>query len=152
MSSSKIFLTDPPQSRGWSIFLWALQLLLAILYAFSGFVNLFMSPEQLIAMSMGHAKVLPYALVRIIGLVELLGALGLLLPAAFRILPKLTSYAAFGFVLLQIFAMIYHIGQHELFILPINTVLLSVAALIWWGRTYKAVILPASLPSANQQH
>jgi hypothetical protein len=140
MSVSKSNPIPSPNNRKWTIALWAFQVALAVLYTMSGVMNSFMPPDQLIAMGMSHAKILPISLVRFIGLMELLGAIGLILPAALRIFPKLTSYAALGLVLLQILAMIYHSIENELFMLPINLLLLSMAALVWWGRTYKTPI------------
>lgn len=140
MPVSQSNLSFSKSSRKWGVALWVLQCLLAGLYAFSGVMNTFMSTEELIAMGMSHANVLPIIVVRFIGLVELLGAFGLILPAALRVFPKLTSYTALGFVLLQIFAMIYHIIEKEFFVLPINATLLVLAGVIWWGRTNKAVI------------
>ncbi|AIO31950.1 doxX-like family protein [Burkholderia cenocepacia] len=126
--------------RGWHITLWTIQIILAVLYAMSGVMNTFMSPSQLISTGMSHAAVLPYALLRFLGIAELAGVVGLLLPALSRIKPALTPLAALGFVVLQVLAMGYHITHGELFMLPVNLVLLALAALIWWGRTKKSPI------------
>jgi putative oxidoreductase len=140
MSVNQSNLSPSSNTKKWTIALWVLQFLLAVLYTMSGVMNSFMPPDQLIAMGMSHAKILPLSLVRFIGLMEFLGAIGLILPAALRIFPKHTSYAALGLVLLQILAMIYHILENEFFMLPINFLLLSMAAFVYWGRTYKAAI------------
>ncbi|MBU9610623.1 DoxX family protein [Burkholderia multivorans] len=126
--------------RGWHITLWTIQILLAVLYAMSGVMNTFMPPSQLISMGMSHAAVLPYALLRFLGIAELAGVVGLLLPAFSRIKPGLTPLAALGFVVLQVLAMGYHITHGEFFMLPVNLVLLALAALVWWGRTKKSPI------------
>ncbi|KAB0685234.1 DoxX family protein [Burkholderia territorii] len=120
--------------------LWAIQILLAALYAMSGVMNTFMAPAQLVSMGMSHAAVLPYALLRFLGIAELAGVIGLILPALSRIKPGLTPLAAIGFVVLQVLAMGYHITHGEFFMLPVNLVLLALAALVWWGRTKKSPI------------
>ena len=130
----------PPIRRGWSITLWITQVLLAAAYAMSGIMNTFMQPEQLVNMGMSHAAVLPYALLRFLGIAELAGVAGLLLPALLRIKPALTSLAALGFVILQVLAMGYHVMHGEFFMLPVNLILLALAALVFWGRTKKAPI------------
>jgi hypothetical protein len=73
--------------------------------------------------------------VRFVGTAELAGALGLILPFAFRIQPRLTPLAAGGLVLLQLCAMVFHISRGEFQVLPLNVVLLTVAALVLWGRS-----------------
>ena len=129
-----------PGSRGWSATLWIVQVLLAVVYGMSGVMNAFMPPAQLVAMGMSHAAVLPLALVRFLGIAELLGVVGLLLPALLRIKPGLTPLAALGFVAVQVLAMGYHVTHGEFFMLPVNLVLLVLAVVIWWGRTRKAPI------------
>ena len=131
---------NPLGNRRWSATLWIVQVLLAVMYGMSGVMNAFMPPAQLVAMGMTHAAVLPLALVRFLGTAELLGVVGLLLPAVLRIKPGLTPLAALGFVAVQVLAMGYHITHGEFFMLPVNLVLLSLAVLIWWGRTRKAPI------------
>ena len=74
---------------------------------------------------------------------ELAGALGMILPAATRILPWLTPLAALGFAVIQVLA----IGTHALLgetaqTLPINLVLLALSLFVAWGRMRKAPILP----------
>ncbi|WP_436103125.1 DoxX family protein [Pararhizobium sp. LjRoot238] len=61
------------------------------------------------------------------GLVEISGGIGILLPALTRILPRLTVLAALGYVLLQISAIIFHTSRGELSALPRNAVLLPYA-------------------------
>ncbi|WP_409283826.1 DoxX family protein [Pseudomonas protegens] len=140
--SSTIKSPSPIQSahRRWSISLWVLQILLAVLYGISGVMNTFMSPEQLVAMNMSHAAALPLGWVRFLGIAELLGVIGIVLPAALRVKPALTPLAALGFVALQVCAIAYHVLHAELFMLPVNVILIALAALVWWGRTKKAPV------------
>jgi uncharacterized membrane protein YphA (DoxX/SURF4 family) len=69
--------------------LWILQLLLAVVFLFSGLVKLLVPVDQ-----MQQQLPLPAALIYLIGSLETLGALGLLLPALLRIRPALTPLAA----------------------------------------------------------
>jgi uncharacterized membrane protein YphA (DoxX/SURF4 family) len=84
-----------------NIGLWTLQALLCALFLFAGVMKLVMPVEQLTAQS--H---LPGLFLRFIGVVEVAGALGLVLPALLRIRPKLTPIAAAGLVLVMIGATI----------------------------------------------
>jgi hypothetical protein len=73
-------------------------------------------------------RALPPALVRFIGVSELAGALGLIMPAITRIKPRLTPLAAAGLVLVMIFAAAFHILRGELGALLINATLGSRAS------------------------
>lgn len=81
-----------------SIGLWVGQGLLAALFLFAGGFKLVASAEM---MSQGPI-VLPLAFLRFIGLCEVLGALGLILPGVFRIHRELTPLAAAGLVIIMI--------------------------------------------------
>ena len=82
--------------------------------------------------------------VRFIGVVEVLGALGLILPAATRIQPKLTPLAALGLFTVMVLAMITHITRGEFGAIGVNVVLGGLAAFIAWGRLSKAPVQPRS--------
>jgi uncharacterized membrane protein len=77
---------------------------------------------------------LPEALVRFIGVAELAGALGLVLPALTRRRPALTAWAATGLAVVMALASIVHIVRGEPQVLPVNLLLGGVAAFIAWGR------------------
>src|SRR5712691_11677154 len=83
---------NSPMSR----VLWIVQALLAAVFLFSGGMKLVMPPDVLAQM-----LPLPSLLVRLIGLAETLGAIGLILPGLLRIRPGLTPLAAAGLVLLM---------------------------------------------------
>lgn len=133
--------TGTTSRKGWTIALWIVQVLLALFYAGVGVMKLSM-PVEALAAQMNWVKSSPDLLVRFIGLVEFAGALGLVLPAATRILPWLTPLAALGFVVLQVLAIGTHVMLNEFYVLPMNVVLLGLAALVAWGRTRKAPIAP----------
>src|SRR5919199_1496168 len=79
--------------------LWTIQGLLAMIFLFAGGMKLAMSTEELAA---AMTLPLPILFVRFIGVCEVLGALGLVLPGIFRIRTDLTPLAAKGLVLLMI--------------------------------------------------
>jgi putative oxidoreductase len=76
----------------------------------------------------------PALLVRFIGVSELLGAIGLVLPAALKIRPQLTTLAAAGLSLIMLLANLMHIYRGEFFVLPMTLVLLALAAFVAYGR------------------
>jgi DoxX-like family len=85
----------------------------------------------------------PEWLIRFIGLAEIAGAIGIILPAATRILPWLTPLAAAGFATIQILGIVVHAyfgetGQT----LPINLVLLALSVFVVWGRHKASPIAP----------
>jgi putative oxidoreductase len=74
------------------------------------------------------------ALLRFIGVAELAGGLGLILPAATRIRPMLTPLAALGLATIMTLAFVFHIQRGEWDALPVNAVLGALAAFVAWGR------------------
>jgi hypothetical protein len=117
------------------------QALLALVYGMGGTLKAAL-PIAALTARWGWPASLPPALVRFIGTAELAGALGLILPAATRILPRLTPTAAVGLVVLQILAMLFHLSRGEAFVLPINFVLAALAVFVAWGRFRKVPIEP----------
>lgn len=85
-----------------NIVLWIIQILLALLFLFAGGTKLVIPPEVLMKMGSPNQIVLPGLLIRFIGVCEVLGALGLILPGLLRIRPSLTPLAAAGLVIIMI--------------------------------------------------
>lgn len=126
----------------WNIGLWVLQIVLALVYGMAGFMKLSQPIDALVASGMSYAGDYPELLTRFIGTMEVLGAIGVILPAATRIAPWLTPLAALGFSIIQVLAMGLHISRGEFQVLPVNLVLLALALFLLWGRTRKAPIAP----------
>lgn len=80
--------------------------------------------------------------VRFIGVIDIAGGLGLLLPALTRIKPRLTVIAAAACVLLQILAICFHAMRGEFEVLSLNAVYIALALIVLWGRGRKAPIAP----------
>jgi len=83
---------------------------------------------------------IPVALVRFIGVCELLGGIGLILPGLLRIKLILTPIAAIGILLIMVFAIVYHVSNGEANLIGINIAFGLAAAFIAWGRLKKAPI------------
>jgi uncharacterized membrane protein YphA (DoxX/SURF4 family) len=89
-----------------NIVLWIIQILLALLFLFAGGTKLFMSEAALTQMAPPNSIMLPILLLRFIGLCEVLGALGLILPGITRIRRGLTPLAACGLLIIMIGAVV----------------------------------------------
>ena len=89
-----------------NIALWIIQILLTLLFLFAGGTKLVLPIETLTAMGPPNQVVLPGLLLRFIGVCEVLGALGLVLPGLLHIRPKLTPLAAAGLLIIMIGATI----------------------------------------------
>ena len=90
--------------------LWVVQGLLALFFALaSSAPKLFLPPEMLPPLPIP----LPRAFILFIGVAEMLGALGLILPGLLRVRPELTPLAAAGLVLVTIGATVYQLAAGE---------------------------------------
>ena len=85
-----------------NIALWIIQILVALLFLFAGGTKLVLPFEVLTSMGSPNQIPLPGLLIRFIGVCEVLGALGLILPGLLRIRPGLTPLAAAGLVIIMI--------------------------------------------------
>ena len=127
--------------------LWGAQLALGLAFVMAGSMKT-TAPYADLAQKMAWVSAVPEGLVRIIGIAELLGGLGLILPAATRIKPWLTPLAAGGLALIMILATAFHLSRGEAAAVPINVVLGGLAAFVAWGRARKSPI-PGRGPSAS---
>jgi uncharacterized membrane protein YphA (DoxX/SURF4 family) len=85
-----------------NIALWIIQVLLALLFLFAGGTKLILPIEVLTSMGSPNQVHLPGLFIRFIGVCEVLGGLGLILPGLFKIRPHLTWLAAAGLVIIMI--------------------------------------------------
>jgi uncharacterized membrane protein YphA (DoxX/SURF4 family) len=86
--------------------LWVVQALLALLFLFAGGMKLVLPAEEI-----AKQMPLPVPFMRFIGVTELLGGLGLVLPALTGIRPGLTPLAAAGLVIIMIGATVVTVGS-----------------------------------------
>src|SRR5258705_2214276 len=131
--------SNEKSSKVLNIVLWIAQLLLGGMFLMAGFMQLAAPVDQLAA-AMPFVAAVPEALVKFIGVSEIAGALGLLLPSLLRIKPALTVLAARALILVMILALAFHVSRGEFSAIGTNLVLGSIAFFISWGRSKKAVI------------
>lgn len=116
-----------------NIALWIVQVLLTAMFLMTGFSKAF-QPLDALSQMMPWTLDVPLALIRFIGVSELLGAIGLVLPALTGIKPRLTIAAAAGIMLVMISASIFHLTRGEYGPIVFNLVLLALAAFVAYGR------------------
>ncbi|MDF9799402.1 putative oxidoreductase [Catalinimonas alkaloidigena] len=131
-------MAEQKKSKGLHIGLWVAQVLLAAAFGFAGFMKIATPIDQLAEGGMSFVNSFEAGMVRFIGISEVLGALGLILPAALRIKPVLTPIAAVGVAIIMVLATTYHVMHSETF-LP-NIILFALAVFVAWGRFKKAPI------------
>ena len=113
---------------------WIVAGLLALFYLYGGGLKVIRSREQLRPM-MAWVDRMPMAAVRAIGVIEVLGAAGLILPPLTGIAPGLALAAAIGFVLLQVGAIPVHLTSTEDRQIILNVTLIVAAAVTVWLAT-----------------
>ena len=116
-----------------NIVLWVVQVLLALAFLLAG-VPKATQPISALAKRITWAKDVPAPFVRFIGVVEILGALGLILPALTGILPWLTVAAAIGLAIVMVAAIIFHLARGEVNRIAFNIVFLLLLLFLTYGR------------------
>ncbi|MBW4438231.1 MAG: DoxX family protein [Pleurocapsa minor GSE-CHR-MK-17-07R] len=121
--------------------LWIVQLLLGLVFIMVGVLKVAVPREKMLAsvtqtgrQNMGWVKDFSASHVRLIGLLELLGGIGLILPALTGILPALTPLAAIGLAVLMLGAIVVHLRRHEPSLVVGPLTLALAAAFIAFGR------------------
>jgi uncharacterized membrane protein YphA (DoxX/SURF4 family) len=117
-----------------NIVLWIVQILLALAFLMAGTLKTTQPIDRLAARMQWVNSINPPQFVRVIGTLEVLGAIGLILPAVTGILPWLTPLAAAGLVLTMTGAMLLHARRGEISHIAPNVILLLLAAFIVVGR------------------
>lgn len=117
-----------------NITLWILQGLMAAMFLMAGSTKLIKPKDELKPKMGDWVEVIPNPIFKLIGLLELLGAIGLILPQALGIVPILTPIAAVGLALTMLGAMILHISRGEMSSLPKNIIPLLITSAIAYGR------------------
>jgi uncharacterized membrane protein YphA (DoxX/SURF4 family) len=127
------------------IALWAAQALLALAFGFFGFNK---ATGDLVALSqmMTWIPDVPALFVRFVGVMEVLGAIGMILPGVTRIKPGLTPLAALGFAFIQILAIGMHAARGETpYTIGLNLPLLALSLFVLWGRGRKLPVMPKAV-------
>ena len=116
---------------------WIVQVLLALVFLASGSMKLF-AFDQFAASAPALAD--QRALVTFIGIAELAGAIGLILPALTKILPVLTTWAAVGLATIMVLATGFHLSRGEVSHAVVTVILLALAAFVIFARGFKAPV------------
>jgi len=116
-----------------NIALWIVQGLLAAMYLMAGILKTFQTAKA--KEQLPWAKGRSDGFVRFVGISELLGAFGMILPMVTGILPWLTPLAAVGLAIIQALAIFTeHLPKKEFNVIPMNVVLLALAVFVIIGR------------------
>ncbi|MEU8247851.1 DoxX family protein [Nonomuraea sp. NPDC048916] len=117
-----------------NVALWIVAGLLALAFLGAGLMKIAQSKEKLAASGMAWTGDFSAGAIKTIGALELLAAIGLILPAALGIVPVLTPLAAVGLVAIMVGAAVTHARRKESQAIVVNLVLLALAAVVAWGR------------------
>ena len=112
--------------------LWIMQGLLG-LFIVAGIMKI-LQPVDKLSVSMAWVKRYSVGMVRFIGITELLGGIGVIVPWATGIMPILTPIAAAGLGIIQAAAAFDHLKNNESKLIPINIVFLLLAVAVAYGR------------------
>lgn len=121
-----------------NISLWIAQIILASMMFFAFYAKIIQPIEETVKMMPWVAEQNNLAIFT--GIMDLLGALGLILPALLKIKPKLTILAAYGSILLIVAGIIFHLTRGEVEVIGFNFILIGLLAFVIWGRTKKSPI------------
>jgi uncharacterized membrane protein YphA (DoxX/SURF4 family) len=115
-----------------NIILWVLQVLVALAFVAAGYNHAFRFDQ--IKSQMKWVNDVPRGLVTFIGVCEILGGVGVILPAVTGILAGLTPLAALGLALIMLLAAGFHLMRREYPNIVFNLVLMVLAAFVAYGR------------------
>jgi uncharacterized membrane protein YphA (DoxX/SURF4 family) len=114
--------------------LWVLQSAIAFVFMYSGINKSIFSEQRLVARGQTGVEGLPLPLIRFIGITEILGAVGVILPRLLQILPILTIISSICFAIIMILAARIHYKRKEFRNVFINSIIFLVCIFITYGR------------------
>ena len=114
--------------------LWICQILLALVFGYSGLMKSTKTEKELVALGQTGVENLSPKLIKFIGVTELLGVVGIILPRFSGILPILTPLAATGFAVIMVLAAIVHFRRGEKKTVLLNLLILALSAFVAAGR------------------
>jgi uncharacterized membrane protein YphA (DoxX/SURF4 family) len=117
-----------------NIALWIVTALLAAVFLAAGAMKVVRPKQALAEGGLAWVESFPAAGVKAIGGLEVLAAVGLVLPPLLSISPILSPAAAIGIILLMVGAAITHLRRHEPQLMGVNAAVVLVAAFVVWGR------------------
>jgi uncharacterized membrane protein YphA (DoxX/SURF4 family) len=116
-----------------NVVLWIIAGVLAAAFLGAGLAKL-TQPKEKLHQRMAWVEDFSPGTIKMIGALEILAAIGLILPAALDIVPVLVPLAATGLVAIMIGAALTHARGKEYPMIAVNSVLLILAAIVAWGR------------------
>ena len=116
-----------------NIVLWTLQGVLAA-FCLAAAANHLLMPMARLRTSTPWTEALGEPRTRVIGVLELLAAIGLVLPGLTHIATVLTPLAAVGIVLMFLSAIALHVRRHETRVIGLLSVVVVLALVVIWGR------------------
>lgn len=117
-----------------NVALWIGQALLAVIFTVSGVGKSTQSVQRMIETGQTAAKIVPLPFMRLAGLTELAGVLGVILPWLTGVARALTPVAATGFGVIMVLAATVHTRLREPRNVASNMAILALAAFVAWGR------------------
>ena len=114
--------------------LWVLQVLLALVFLASGGLKL-VKPKEALLDTMAVLRDYRPVTVKLIGLAEVLGAVGLIVPLAVGVAPGLVPWAALGLASVVVGAAVVHAEHRDYKPLAVHAVLLVMAIAVVFGRS-----------------
>lgn len=117
-----------------NVFLWIVAVVLAGAFLMSGALKLVKSEAQLKEQGMGWVDDVDGRVIKLVAALEVLAAVGLVVPPLVGVAPVLAPLAALGLVLVMLGAIVVHSRRREAPMVAINLVLLVLAAIVVWGR------------------
>ncbi|MFI5164180.1 MAG: DoxX family protein [Bacteroidia bacterium] len=122
-----------------NITLWIAQSILAVLFLMTGVIKFTTSIEAQQS-QMEWAKHVSGGLIYFVAIVEIFGAIGLLLPSILKIKPQLTPWAAIGLALVMVLALFLNVAIGETKAIGTLTIIIAIALFVAWGRFKKVPI------------
>lgn len=129
------------KSKPMNVILWVVQVALAVMFIMAGSMKFVTPVEELLKMNMTWVEWSPI-LPPLVGISEVLGGLGLLLPALTRIKPNLTVLAAYGLAFTMVLAVIVHVVVDQVATIGFPILLGVASYFVAWGRSKKVQIIP----------
>jgi uncharacterized membrane protein YphA (DoxX/SURF4 family) len=114
--------------------LWALQIVLALVFAGAGTVKLIKSPADLARMLGDWVEKVPAPQLKLLGVAELAAAVGLIVPPLVGVLPVLVPLAAVGSVIVMLGAIVLHARRSEFPNVAGTFIIAAIAVTIAWAR------------------
>ena len=112
--------------------IWIVQGLLALAFIAAGAMKLFAYEKYKTQSEKNGPTSISRGLVTFIGIAEIAGALGIVLPMATNIAPWLSPWAAIGLAIIMLLAIGFHVRRHESVAVPV--ILFLLAGFVVFGR------------------